>query len=333
MGAITATGDVNIDAMGVLGGNASKVAFDAGATTGKTITVNFDGNSDMTFGALTADTVNLDASGYLGAIVASHSSGVDAAIGAITADTVVIKGSEIGANTFSSMTTDTLTYTGGLVVDTVSLTGNGAGTMNVSLDTGAGDDVVTIKAHANTTGIKVTGDMGGDTDTIAVIDGSSITSIDLSGLRGYSSSAITATAGGTLIGGAGDDTFTLHGAASAGATSTFTLTGGLGKDTYAHSAALGKTIMTVTEADFNVAEGDNFTGFSAVQLNADQVVTFLATIGITADPADITFADGANAKQAVYMGNSYLLTATAIDDTESAIQLLGVTADVTDHIA
>lgn len=333
VGAITATGDVNIDAMGVLGGNASKVAFDAGATTGKTITVNFDGNSDMTFGALTADTVNLDASGYLGAIVASHSSGVDAAIGAITADTVVIKGSEIGANTFSSMTTDTLTYTGGLVVDTVSLTGNGAGTMNVSLDTGAGDDVVTIKAHANTTGIKVTGDMGGDTDTIAVIDGSSITSIDLSGLRGYSSSAITATAGGTLIGGAGDDTFTLHGAASAGATSTFTLTGGLGKDTYAHSAALGKTIMTVTEADFNVAEGDNFTGFSAVQLNADQVVTFLATIGITADPADITFADGANAKQAVYMGNSYLLTATAIDDTESAIQLLGVTADVTDHIA
>ncbi|EGW52218.1 hypothetical protein HMPREF1022_00832 [Desulfovibrio sp. 6_1_46AFAA] len=334
VGNITATGDVNIDAMGVLGGNATDAAFKAGVTTGKTITVNFDGNSDMTFGTLGGNTVNLDASGYLGAIVASNSSGVDAAIGAITADTVVIKGSEIGANTFSSMVTDTLTYTGGLGVDTVSLTGKGAGTtMNVSLDTGAGDDVVTIKAHANTTGIKVTGDMGGDTDTIAVIDGSSITSIDLSGLRGYSSSAITATAGGTLIGGAGDDTFTLHGAASAGATSTFTLTGGLGKDTYAHSAALGKTIMTVTEADFNVAEGDNFTGFSAVQLNADQVVTFLATIGITADPADITFADGANAKQAVYMGNSYLLTATAIDDTESAIQLLGVTADVTDHIA
>lgn len=88
--------------------------------------------------------------------------------------------------------------------------------------------------------------------------------------------------------------------------------------------------MTVT--DFNVAEGDNFTGFTAVKLSAAQVVTFLDGIGISAVEADITFADGADAKQAVYMGNSYLLTATAMADGESAIQLLGVTADVTDHI-
>ena len=65
VGAITATGDVNIDAMGVLGGNATAAAFTAGAIAAdKAITVNFDGSSDMTFGALTADTVNLDASGY-----------------------------------------------------------------------------------------------------------------------------------------------------------------------------------------------------------------------------------------------------------------------------
>lgn len=339
VGTITADGDVNIDAMGVLGGNATAAAFAVGAITAadKAITVNFDGNSDMKFGTLEGDTVNLDASGYLGAIVTANTTGVDAAIDAITADTVVIKGSEIGANTFGTaantdnfITADTLTYTGGLGVDTVFLTGKGAGTMNVSLDTGAGDDRVTINAHADTTVIKVTGDMGGNTDVIAVTDGVAVTSIDLSGLRGYSSSTITGTAGGTLVGGIGEDTFTLHGAAAGGATSTFTLTGGLGKDTYAHTAADGKTLMTVT--DFNVAEGDNFTGFTAVKVSAAEVVTFLATIGITANEADITFADGADATQAVYDGNSYLMTATAMANTESAIQLLGVTTDVTDHI-
>ena len=222
--------------------------------------------------------------------------------------------------------------TGGIQVDTITL--KDVDDADIRLNTGLGKDVVSITAAAKAEDISVSGNLGNNGESVTV-DGSAATSgikIDLSGLEGYAESTISGGGNGILIGGAGDDTFTLHGAASAGAISTFTLTGGLGKDTYAHTAATGETIMTVTEADFNVAEGDNFTGFAAVKVTAAQVVTFLGTIGITADAADITFADGADATQAVYMGNSYLLTATAMADGESAIQLLGVTADVTDHI-
>lgn len=332
VGNIAATGDVNIDAMGVLGGNATKVAFEAGniATTGKTITVNFDGNSDMTFGTLGGDTVNLDASGYLGAIVASHSSGVDAAIGAITADTVVIKGSEIGANTFSSMTTDTLTYTGGLVVDTVSLTGNGAGTMNVSLDTGAGNDDVTIKAHANTTGIKVSGDMGGDAGDDITVNGSTAASgikIDLSGLTGYSTSYLSAKAAGSaLVGGSGEDSLTVGGATAASAKGVleYSMTGGAGIDTFNVVAAVTTGINHVTitgyESGIDILKGfAGEKGYSDAAAAAAALQTFLSG---TISASDIQYTVGKEA--IVYNGNTYLLSADTAADVTSIVELHGV---------
>lgn len=341
VGNITATGDVNIDAMGVLGGNATDAAFKAGATTGKTITVNFDGNSDMTFGALEGDTVNLDASGYLGAIVASNRSGVDAAIGAITADTVVIKGSEIGANTFGTaantnnfITADTLTYTGGLGVDTVFLTGKGAGTMNVSLDTGAGDDVVTINAGSGTTEIKASGDMGGDTDNITV-DGSAATSgikIDLSGLEGYATSTITGvdSKADTLIGGVGADKI-IAGVASFDAALVDTLTGGAGADTFvAGKAASGETTaanVTVTTVitDFASAEdGLAITGgavgsvanFVSVATQAD-VTTFITTALAKLD-GTVKYVAGAVGD------DTYVLYGAASGAAEALVHLQGV---------
>ena len=240
LGDITAVGNVSIDAMGVLGDSATVSAVTVGdiavsSSVGNqtTISVQFDGNSDMTFGALTADTVSLDASNYLGSIVTTNVGGtVDAAIGAIKADTVDIKGSEIGANTFGSaanignfITANTLTYTGGLSVDEVFLTGKSGTDMDVRLYTGVDDDNVTITSASTTTKITVTGDMGGDNGDEITVDGSGSSAainINLSGLNGYSQSTITGVdaQADTLTGGSGVDSFVQGTTASVVASST-----------------------------------------------------------------------------------------------------------------
>lgn len=336
-GAITATGNVHVDAMGVLGGDETHAAVDLGAigATGD-VSLLFDGSSDMTFGAIVGKSVTIDASGYLGNIGNSVTAAAEAVFGTINAATVTIKGSEIGTNTFdtgSAITADTLNYTGGLEVDTVTVDAKNAGKMNVTLNTGGEDDVVKVNGIAGTTDIVVKGDMGGDAADKITVDGTDAATsvIDLSGLKGYATSSILAQAG-KLTGGMGADTFTIEGGAGASATSSYVLHGGAGADTYDYTAATGKTVITVD--DFKVAEGDNVSGFTGVQMTAAQVVAYLlAAFNITAVAGDITFADGADATQAVYNGNSYLFTATASADGEGALQLIGVTADVTDHIA
>ena len=338
VGAITATGDVNIDAMGVLGGNATAAAFTAGAIAAdKAITVNFDGSSDMTFGALTADTVNLDASGYLGAITDSNGAVVDAAIGAITADTVVIKGSEIGANTFGSaankgnfITADTLTYTGGLDVDTVYLTSKGADTMNVSLDTGAGDDVVGLTAISSTTKITVTGDMGGNNgDGITVAGSASINgiNINLSGLTGYSTSDLSAKAAGSaLVGGSGVDSLTVGGATAASAKGVleYSMTGGAGIDTFNVVAAVTKGInhVTITDYESGIDILKGFSGEDSYSNANDAAVALQTFLGGTISASDIQYTVGNEA--IVYNGNTYLLSADTAADATSIVELHGV---------
>ena len=337
LGAITATGDVNIDAMGVLGGSATAAAFTAGAIAAdKAITVNFDGSSDMTFGALTADTVNLDASGYLGAITGSNGA-VDAAIGAITADTVVIKGSEIGANTFGSaantgnfITADTLTYTGGLDVDTVYLTSKGADTMNVSLDTGAGDDVVGLTAISSTTKITVTGDMGGNNgDGITVAGSASINgiNINLSGLTGYSTSDLSAKAAGSaLVGGSGVDSLTVGGATAASAKGVleYSMTGGAGIDTFNVVAAVTKGInhVTITDYESGIDILKGFSGEDSYSNANDAAVALQTFLGGTISASDIQYTVGNEA--IVYNGNTYLLSADTAADATSIVELHGV---------
>ena len=338
VGAITATGDVNIDAMGVLGGNATAAAFTAGAIAAdKAITVNFDGSSDMTFGALTADTVNLDASGYQGAITDSNGAVVDAAIGAITADTVVIKGSEIGANTFGSaantdnfITADTLTYTGGLDVDTVYLTSKGADTMNVSLDTGAGDDVVGLTAINSTTKITVTGDMGGNNGDDITVDGSASINginINLSGLTGYSTSELSAKAAGSaLVGGSGVDSLTVGGATAASAKGVleYSMTGGAGIDTFNVDAAVTKGInhVTITDYESGIDILKGFSGEDSYSNANDAAVALQTFLGGTISASDIQYTVGNEA--IVYNGNTYLLSADTADDVTSIVELHGV---------
>lgn len=338
LGAITATGDVNIDAMGVLGGNAAAAAFTAGAIVAdKAITVNFDGSSDMAFGALTADTVNLDASGYLGAITNSNGGVVDAAIGIITADTVVIKGSEIGANTFGSaantdnfITADTLTYTGGLDVDTVYLTGKSGTDMNVRLDTGAGNDIAGLTAISSTTKITVTGDMGGDNGDAIKVDGSASTNeinINLSGLTGYSTSDLSAKAAGSaLVGGSGVDSLTVGGATAASAKGVleYSMTGGAGIDTFNVVAAVTTGINHVTITDYESGI-DILKGFSGEDSysNANDAAAALQTfLGGTISASDIQYTVGNEA--IVYNGNTYLLSAVTAADVTSIVELHGV---------
>lgn len=338
LGAITATGDVNIDAMGVLGGNAAAAAFTAGAiVAGKAITVNFDGSSDMAFGALTADTVNLDASGYLGAITNSNGAVVDAAIGMITADTVVIKGSEIGANTFGSaantdnfITADTLTYTGGLDVDTVYLTGKSGPDMNVRLDTGAGNDIASLTAISSTTKITVTGDMGGDNGDAIKVDGSASTNeinINLSGLTGYSTSDLSAKAAGSaLVGGSGVDSLTVGGATAAITKGVleYSMTGGAGIDTFNVVAAVTTGINHVTITDYESGI-DILKGFSGEDSysNANDAAAALQTfLGGTISASDIQYTVGNEA--IVYNGNTYLLSVDTAADVTSIVELHGV---------
>ena len=251
LGAIIADGNVSIDAMGVLGGSASASAVNVTsvtATTGdnQTISVQFDGNSDMTFGALTADTVNLDASNYLGSIVTANVGGtVDAAIGAITADTAVIKGSEIGANTFT-INAGTLTYTGGL----------------------ADDKVMTVAGET----FKASGDMGAGANSIEVTAVAGTTSIDISGLSNCTESTLNgddATSELTITGGAGVDTIT---AGKAGGT----ITGGAGADIMTAGNGADIFVQGKTDSGITEATADSITGFTT---GADSIKT--GTAGTT----------------------------------------------------
>lgn len=251
LGNITATGDVVIDALGILGGGKATATTDDALTVGdistaKAITVQFDGGSDVVIGTLTGKTVTVDASNYLGAILDTGTSAdADAVIGDITATTATIKGSEIGANTFS-ITTDNLTYTGGLAADTLTIAdaATTAG-LKLSIDTGAGDDSVTITAATG----KMTGTIA-NAETVSI--SAAAGGLDMSGLTitGNTAGTITgSTTADVLKGGDGNDIITAGGGLDM-------LTGGAGsdifaiKDTAGSVNVFGKANMA-TITDFN----------------------------------------------------------------------------------
>lgn len=275
LGAITATGDVTIDGMGIRGGDATTAALDLGNISiakDHSATISFDGSSDVTIGTITGTgtgtSVTLDASGYLGAISATHdNAAVDATIGAITAETVTIKGSEIAANDFAtaghSITADNLTFTGGLGNDKVNLTGltdatgQKAATINLNFDSGStGTDTLTVTTNDGTGLTNITGTVSENVGLTFTLDAAS-TGIDISGLSYGDKSTIdgsAATAAANITGGKGVDTIM---AGKAGGT----ITGGKGAD----NITLGDGVDTVNVAsgDSTTTAYDHITGFKA----------------------------------------------------------------------
>lgn len=328
LGAITATGDVVIDALGILGGGKDTATADDALTvgdisaTGKAITVQFDGGSDVVIGTLTGKTVTVDASNYLGAILnTGTSANADAVIGDITATTATIKGSEIGANTFS-ITTDNLTYTGGLAADTLTIA-DAATTvgLKLSIDTGAGDDSVTITAATG----KMTGTIA-NAETVSISEAAG--GLDMSGLT------ITGnTAGTTTI--TGSDVADVLKAAVGGGT----ITGGAGADTIMLGAGADTVVVgTVTAAGIDTIA--NFATADTIKTNANATANVAGLydkgdISGTLDVALATFGSGqtnATEEHHAYTftnnGDTYLLidngTAGYDAPTDSVIKLTGV---------
>lgn len=351
LGDITATGDVTIDGMGILGGSAAIDALHLGNISiakDHSAAISFDGSSDVTIGTITGTgtgtSVTLDASGYLGAITA-HVDAVDATIGAITAETVTIKGSEIAANDFAtgghSITADNLTFTGGLGNDKVDLTGltdaTGTTTMNLSIDTGVGnDDDVTITATGAT---HMTGTIA-NAEEVTITAGTA--ALDMTGL--------------TITGNTADDTTitgsdvidTLVAAVGGG-----TITGGKEADNITLGADVD-TVNVATAGDSTTTNYDHITGFAATKTDGDilqlgsttAVWTGSAPEGWTVSNGVATFGSGATATLdefisafatsttagvvafAVGSSATYVLNSdgtTGITDSDVLVELVGVT--------
>ncbi len=347
LGDITATGDVTIDGMGILGGSAAIDALhlgDISIAKDHSATISFDGSSDVTIGKITGTgtgtSVTLDASGYLGAITA-HVDAVDATIGDITAETVTIKGSEIAANDFAtvghSITADNLTFTGGLGNDKVDLTGltDATGTtttMNLSIDTGVGnDDDVTITATGAT---HMTGTIA-NAEEVAIIAGTA--ALDMTGL--------------TITGNTADDTTitgsdvidTLVAAVGGGK-----ITGGKEADNITLGAGVD-TVNVATAGDSTTTNYDHITGFAAtatgdiLKLGSTDIVTSFtgwtvnngvaAKAGATLNDFINDFATSTTAGVVAFEfdNNTYVLNSdgtAGITDSDVLVELVGVT-DVT----
>lgn len=341
---ITATGDVTIDGMGILGGSATAAALTLGniaIAKDHSATISFDGSSDVTIGDITitgtgtGTSVTLDASGYLGAINGSTPANAEAAIGAITAETVTIKGSEIAANDFgtNNITADNLTFTGGLGADKVALTGltaaaTGTTTMNLSIDTGVGADEVTITANDAT---HMTGTIANaETVTIAAATDAAL---DMTGLTITGNTAantnitgssvvdtlVAAVGGGIITGGEGADNITL----GAGVDTVVVASGDSTTTAYDHIAAFeakeAGDILKLGSTTVWTAAPTGWTINNGVATNASATLgDFISDFAGSTTAGVVAFAVG---------GNTYVLNSDSTTGTDSdvLVELVGVT--------
>lgn len=202
-GAITAAGDVNVQAIGLHGDK-----FDLGDITANgdnsNVSLVVDGTASVqTLANITATgSVNVDLSGYMGdALAFTTIKGAD----------VTYVGADLTANDLGTVTANSLNFTGGLDVDTVILEGvTDETSLTATLDTGTGTDSVTVNGVASTETITVSGDLGGDGEAVTVDGSDNVTSgmtINIGGLTGYATSTITGTSfSDTITGGSGNDT-------------------------------------------------------------------------------------------------------------------------------
>lgn len=204
-GAITAAGDVNVQAIGLLGDKFGLGDITANGDNSN-VSLVVDGTASVqTLANITATgSVNVDLSGYMGnALTFTRIEGAD----------VTYVGADLTENDLGTVTANSLNFTGGLDVDTVILEGVADETsLTATLDTGTGTDDVTVNGVASTETITVSGDLGGDGEDVTVSGVANVTSgmtINIGGLTGYATSTITGTGfSDTITGGSGDDTIT-----------------------------------------------------------------------------------------------------------------------------
>lgn len=256
-GAITAAGDVNVQAIGLLGDK-----FDLGDITANgdnsNVSLVVDGTASVqTLANITATgSVNVDLSGYMGdALAFTTIKGAD----------VTYVGADLTENDLGTVTANSLNFTGGLDVDTVILEGVADETsLTATLDTGTGTDSVTVNGVASTETITVSGDLGGDGEAVTVDGSANVTSgmtINIGGLTGYATSDITGTSSSdTIIGGSGNDTITA-GAVSFATAGSAEVPAVQGSATYTFSGTLAgddaKTIQIGSVTSEAVATGTN----------------------------------------------------------------------------
>lgn len=204
-GAVKAAGSVDVQAIGLLG---DQLTLGDITATGDNSNVSLVVDGTATVAGLqnisATGSVNVDLSGYMGeAFTLTTIKGAD----------VTYVGADLVANNLGTVTASSLNFTGGLEADTVILQGETDETsLTATLDTGTGKDSVTVKGATSTETITVSGDLGGDGEDVTVDGSANVSSgmtINIGGLTGYATSAITGTSfSDTIIGGSGDDTIT-----------------------------------------------------------------------------------------------------------------------------
>lgn len=308
-GAITAAGDVNVQAIGLLGDK-----FDLGDITANgdnsNVSLVVDGTASVqTLANITATgSVNVDLSGYMGdALAFTTIKGAD----------VTYVGADLTENDLGTVTANSLNFTGGLDVDTVILEGVADETsLTATLDTGTGTDVITVNGVASTETITVSGDLGGDGEAVTVDGSDNVTSgmtINIGGLTGYATSTITGTGfSDTITGGSGDDTITAGDVAFGGVTAEQKATATFTASDLTDILALNNTSgATLTFAGQSVTI-TSFTGSATV----DNLV--IALSGTAALNSDYTFSKTSS--------GDLLVTKTAAGDlTPGDMQFTGTT--------
>ncbi len=272
---------VQINATGLLGKDTSGYALKVGAVTvaddgtakSGTINATISGSNDLDIGALSAKTVTLDLSGYLGGDIDGTGTGTVAKVADVTGQNVTIKGSELGANTLTSNVilaagqTSTLAVTGGLQGDTLNvkgvITSNDAAT--ISFTGGDGTDTIVFADDADLTATNSKLTLSG-VENIDVTAAKAVV-VKAADLSGAEITVVNNTTGTlTLKGTDAADTIDT----SKFLSGTVTIEGGKGNDTI----KLGAAVETVKFSAVADNGADTITGFTAASDSLD-FTTFL----------------------------------------------------------
>ena len=316
-GTITATGNVDVQAIGLLGDK-----FTLGDITAQgdnsNVSLVVDGTASVkTLANITATgSVNVDLSGYMGdALAFTTIKGAD----------VTYVGADLTANDLGTVTANSLNFTGGLDVDTVILEGvTDETSLTATLDTGTGTDSVTVNGVASTETITVSGDLGGDGEAVTVDGSDNVTSgmtINIGGLTGYATSTITGTSfSDTITGGSGNDTikagdvtFATAGSAEVPAvqgSATYTFSGSLTGDD-AKTIQIGSVTSEAVATGTNINNVTDLIGF----INSDP------NLSAAFEASD----DGGNLKITEVAGKegNYISSTTAPTITASGLTVSG----------